>query len=471
MKHTARKRMKRFFSPRHIAVVGATTKNQWFSNLMEYASRSGFKSSFYPVNPKAAEVKGIRAYPSIGELPSGIIDFAVVIVKSTLVLGVIEELRHRGVRDVLLISSGFAEMGREGAAKQDQLKSYCEDNDILLMGPNCLGFINLIEGASVFAGGSVEGELLQGDIAVIGQSGATTEIITSKLLMRSLGISLYATTGNEAMLTTEDCMEYLVHDGGTRVITAFMEGFRDIPCMKEVAIAAAERQVPIIILKVGRSEKGKQAASSHTGALAGNDEVMEGFFSQYGIIRVDSIDELVETAGIFSRCKLPEGGRIGICTLSGGLCGLYADLCARYGILVPGLSEKSVASLRAVLPEFAQPDNPLDLTGSGFWGGMREILTILLDDENLDIIAPLSFAPSGDNDDMPLKFNETFLGLARSAPKPVIPLTFREVNDYARRYYYEHGVYFIEHAEDSFKAIAHLIRYAEFQKRFQDKEK
>lgn len=464
MKHAAQKRMKRFFSPRHIAVVGATTKNQWFSNLMEYATRSGFQGRYYPVNPKAAEVRGIKAYPSIGELPKGIIDFAVVMVKSTLVLGVIEELRSSGIKDVLLISSGFAEMGREGAAKQEQLRSYCRDHDILLMGPNCLGFINLAGGATVFAGASVEGDLLHGDIAVMGQSGATTEIIASKLLKRSLGISLYATTGNEAMLTTEDCMEYLVNDGGTRVITAFMEGFRDIPRMKEVARAAAKRQVPIIVLKVGRSEKGRQAASSHTGALAGNDEVMEGFFNQYGIIRVDTIEELVETAGIFSRCKLPAGGRIGICTLSGGLCGIYADLCARYGISLPGLSEKSVTSLKAVLPEFAQPGNPLDLTGSGFWGGMKEILNILLDDENLDIIATLSFSPSSDNDAMPLKFNETFLGLARSASKPVIPLTFREVNDYARRYYYEHGVYFIEHAEDSFKAISHLIRYAEFQK-------
>jgi acetyltransferase len=181
---------------------------------------------------------------------------------------------------------------------------------------------------------------------------------------------------------------------------------------------------------------------------------------------VDTIEELVETAGIFSRCKIPGGNRLGICTLSGGLCGLYADLCKRYGIELPGLSKKTISSLKAILPEFAQPDNPLDLTGSGFWGGMGEILKILLDDENLDIIAPISFAPVGDDDVMPLRFNETFLPLARSASKPVIPLTFREVSDYARRYYHNNGVYFIEHPEDAFKAIAHLMRYAEFQREF-----
>jgi acyl-CoA synthetase (NDP forming) len=470
MELSAYERMKRFFSPRHIAVVGATTKNQWFSNILGNVNRSGFQGRFYPVNPNASEVCGIPAIASIADLPEGIIDFAVVIVKSTLVLKVIDELKGKGIRDVLLISSGFAEMGDEGSARQNQLKSYCMDHGIWLMGPNCLGFMNFTDKVSVFAGGSVEGELLAGSIAVVGQSGAGSEVLASKLLMRSLGISLYATTGNEAMLTTEDCMEYFVHDGSTQVITGFMEGFRDITRMRQIATEAAKRQIPIILIKVGRSEKGIKAAASHTGVLSGNDEVMEGFFRQYGIIRVDTIEELVETAEIFSRCRLPGGNRLGICTLSGGLCGLYADLCGRYGIDLPRFSDKTIDALKALLPEFAQPDNPLDLTGSGFWGGMGGILKILLDDENLDIIAPLSFAPSGDDDIMPLRFNETFIALARSAHKPVMLLTFREVTEYARKYYHNHDVYFIEHPEDSFKAISHLIRYAEFQRKLCRKE-
>ena len=464
MEKATYERMKRFFSPGHIAVVGASTRNQWFSNIVKYADRAGFRGSFSPVNPTAKEVAGIRAYPSIRDLPPDTVDFAVVMVKSALVQGVIEELKEKGIRDVLLISSGFAEMGDEGAARQDRLTRFCRENDILLMGPNCLGFINLAANVSTFSGGSVEGELLAGTIAVIGQSGATTEMIATKLLKKSLGISLLATTGNEALLTSEDIMEYLVHDGKTRVITGFMEGFRDISRMKEIALEAAKRQIPIILIKVGRSDKAKQAARSHTGALAGNDSVMEGFFRQYGIIRVDTIEELSETAGIFSRCRLPRGGRLGICTLSGGLCGLYADLCGRYGIELPGLSEKTVAALKAVLPEFAQPDNPLDVTGSGFWGGMGEILKILLEDENIDIVAPLSFVPASADDTMPLLFNQTFLPMAAGNPKPVIPLCFREMTEFARKYYHEHGVYFIEHPEDSFKAIAHLIGYADFQR-------
>ncbi|HQI02475.1 MAG TPA: hypothetical protein PLA18_14460, partial [Deltaproteobacteria bacterium] len=288
----------------------------------------------------------------------------------------------------------------------------------------------------------------------------------TKILAKRLGVSLYATTGNEAMLTAEDIMEYLVNDGRTRVITGFIETFRDIPRMKRIALEAAEKRVPIILIKIGRSEKAVQAASSHTGAMAGNDAVMEGFLRQHGIIRVDTVEELVETAGIFSRCRLPRGGGLCVCTVSGGLCGLYADLCSRYGIDLPRLSEKTTASLKAVLPDFAQPDNPLDVTGSGFSKGLSEVIRILLDDENIDIIAPFSFVPESKDDVMPQLFNETIIPYVHSSEKPIIPMAFREVNDYARGYYHEKGMHLLEHIEDGFKAISHLIGYARFQKRF-----
>ncbi len=464
MEKAAYERLRRFFSPRGVAVVGASTKNQWFGNLVGYGRRFGTNLQFFPINPGAAEVAGIKALPSIEHLPEGEIDFAVVMVKSEAVPASVEKLLHKGIRNILLISSGFAETGAEGEAKQEQLKRFCRENGILLMGPNCLGFMNFSERVNVFAGGSVEGELRSGSIGLVGQSGASSEIIASKLLRKSLGISLYTTTGNEAVITAEDCIDYLVHDTRTRVITGFMEGFRTIDRMKEIALEAALKQKPIILLKVGRSERGMSAARSHTGALAGNDAVMDAFFRQYGIIRVESIEELVETASVFSRCPLPRGGRLGICTLSGGLCGLYADLCSRCGIEVPRLSEKTVRALKAVLPGFAQPDNPLDVTGSGFWQGMGDVLKILLDDENLDMVATLSFAPAGDDDALMHRFNEGIFPIARSADKPVVALSFREMTDYARRYYGENGIYFIEHPLDSFKALSHLIRYAEFQR-------
>ncbi len=453
--------LEEFLSPRGTAVVGASPNNQWFGNILKNALKAGFGGQFYPVNPGADEVYGIRAYRSIPDLPDGKIDLAILLVKSSIVLETLEKLRKKGITNVLIVSSGFAETGEEGWRMQDRLRQYCTEHCIVLMGPNCLGFINLLEGVSAFCGGMVEGKLIQGAVGVVGQSGGTSEAILTKILKKSIGVSLYLTTGNEAMLQAEDCMEYLVYDEYTRVIACFIEEFRDIDKLRQVAFEAARRKIPVIILKIGRSVKGRKAAASHTGALAGNDNIVDGLFKQLGIIRVETIEELAETAAIFSRCRLPEGKSLGICTLSGGLCGIYADLCEKYGIELPSLQEKTIQCLRSLLPEFARPDNPLDVTGSGFLQGLNEIVRSMMEDENLDIIVPI-FVPPQDKDDPVGFLNESYMSLVDAAEKPVIPIIFREMTDYAEKYLYDKGLYFIENPDIGLKAVSHLIDYAEF---------
>lgn len=454
-------RLQHFFAPRHVAVIGASAKNFWFANFLGNAAQIGFEGRFYPVNPKADEVFGVPACRSIADLPAGAIDFAIVMVNAALVPEALRQLKGRGITNILLLSSGYAETGAAGAALQREVADYCRANDMLLLGPNCLGFINPHARASIFVGGSVQGTPIAGPIGVVAQSGASSEVMCTKLLQRSLGLSLYVTTGNEALITAEDCLEYLVHDEHTRVITGFFEGFRDPVKLKTLAKEAARRRIPIILIKVGRSAKAMQAAQSHTGALAGNDAVLDSFFHQEGIIRVDSIEELAQTAALFARCPLPSGDGLGICTLSGGLCGMYADLCAKHGIALPGLEPETIAQLKAVLPAFAQPDNPLDVTGSGFQSGMDKILAILAADRNIDIIAPLSMPPAQAEDNYAHTLNETFLPLL-AAGKPVVPITFREVSEYARSYYNQHNIPYIEQPDLGFKALAHLIAYARF---------
>lgn len=457
-------RWQKFFSPRHIAVIGATTKNQWFANCLLNARQMGKDVHFYPVNPKADEIFGIPAYPSIASLPKEI-DFAVIMVKAVLVQDVLRQLEDRSITHVLLVASGFAEIGQDGASLQSEIQDYCRIHGILLLGPNCLGFMNPSLSISIFAGASVEGLPSAGPIGVVAQSGASSEIIVTKFNKKALGISLYVTTGNEAIITAEDCLEYMIHDGRTKVVTAFMEGFRNIPRLVLLAKEAARRGIPIVLIKVGRSSKAKQAAQSHTGAMAGNDAVLDGFFRQTGIIRADSIEELVETASLLARCPLPAGAGFGICTLSGGLCGMYADLCSAYGIELPSLAPETKARLKELLPDFAQPDNPLDLTGAGFLHGMDEIVRTLIADPNLDMIAPLSIAPAHDDDNLAHNLNDSFLSCLASSPKPLVPIVFREVNDYARSYYLNHGIPYIEQPELGFKAVKHLMEYAAFQRR------
>ncbi len=455
------KRLRRFFTPYHIAVVGASTKNHWFFNMVGHAQRLGFAGRFHPVNPGAGEVCGIPAVAAIADLPDDLIDFAAVI---SGVRGFSRRSRNLPERDqecpARLVR--FLRTGRRERSSRRTLPPSVVTMTSCLMGPNCLGFMNVAGGTSVFAGGSVEGELVSGTIGIIGQSGAASEQMATKILRKGLGISTYVTTGNEAVMTAEDCLEYLIADGTTRVVAGFMEGFRDIPRLKRLALTAADRQSPIGLIKVGRSAKGVQAAASHTGALAGNERVMEAFLTQYGITRVDTIEELVETAGIFSRCPLPRGGRLAVCSLSGGLAGRFSDLCQSLSIELPDFSPSTIAALREVLPEFAQPANPLDVTGSGFSSGMDRIVRIMLDDENTDIILTLSFPPAAESDTWALKLYESYMGVLRQARKPIVPVTFREVSDYARRYYREHELYYVAHVRDGLRAIAHLIRYERF---------
>lgn len=458
-------RLKQFFSPRHVAVIGASANNIWFANFLNYATQLGSEGRFYPVNPKAAEVFGIPAVPSIDALPQDAVDFAIIMVKAALVPDALRRLKQRGITNVLLLTSGYAEMGEAGAALQREIEDYCRTNNMLLLGPNCLGFMNPSAHTSVFVGGSVEGTPIAGPIGMIAQSGASSEVTVTKLLKRSLGISLYVTTGNEAIITAEDCLEYLIHEEHTRVITGFFEGFRNPAKLRTLAREAARRRIPLILLKVGRSAKAMQAAQSHTGALAGNDAVLDSFFHQLGIIRVDSLEELVETASLFARCPLPEGDGLGICTLSGGLCGMYADLCAKHGIPLPALEPATLAKLKAILPAFAQPDNPLDVTGSGFQSGMDKVIATMIEDKNLDIIAPLSMPPSHAEDSFTLSINEAFLPLLAASTKPIVPITFRELTDYGRSYYNQHGIHYIENPDVGFKAVAHLINYAKFLRR------
>lgn len=454
--------LKSFFAPRHIAVIGATPNNQWFGNIFANAMEAGFTGRLYPVNPKLDEIYGIRAYRSIGELPDGTIDFAVIVVKSDLVLDTMKELGRKGVRHVLVISSGFSEVGDAGRDNQRKLGAFCREHGIIMMGPNCLGFMNLAERTAAFSGRGVEGTLRAGPVGIVGQSGATSELIMTKMLAKTAGVSLFATTGNEARLQAEDCIEYFVNDEHTGIITGFIEQFRDAEKLKIVARRALEKKIPIIVLKVGRSARAVKAAQSHTGALAGNDSILDGFFAQTGIIRVDTVEELVDTAALFSRCDLPRGEGLGICTFSGGLCGLYADLCDAEGIHLPPLSAGTEARLRTLLPSFAMPDNPLDVTGSGFMGGMTDLIQAMRDDENIDIVVPVCIPPQGPDDPFAGIINNSFLPFINDGGKPIVPIVFKEMSPYAREFFREKGVYYIEHPAYGFRALGNFIRYASF---------
>jgi len=457
-------RLKSFFTPQCITVVGASNNNQWFGNVVQNARKSGFTGDILPVNPKSAEVFGLPAYKTIEDLPDGKIDFAVVMLNAGLVMDALAKLKAKGILNVLMISSGFAETGPEGQKLQDEMQAYCEANDIVMMGPNCLGFINFSDGAGAFGNTPFNCDLKPGHVGLVGQSGAVSDALATRLIQRGLGLSLFVTSGNEVCMTAEDIMEYMVQDGQTRVITAFMEGFRNVPKLRKVAQEAAAKGIPIVMIKVGRSAKAASVASSHTGALAGNDMIADGFFAQHGIIRVESISELIETAAILSRVPLPKSDGVGLCTLSGGLCGIYADLSNKYDISLPSLEASTVAKLKELLPPFAMPGNPLDVTGSGFMTGLDKTLAELAADPNIGLVASLAIGPTSEDDEFASLVNSSFMPLIEKGEKPFVPLIYREMSDYGRHFFDSKDIYYIEHAEMGFKALGHLMRYARFRR-------
>jgi acyl-CoA synthetase (NDP forming) len=216
---------------------------------------------------------------------------------------------------------------------------------------------------------------------------------------------------------------------------------------------------------VGRSSRGINLASSHTGALAGDDAIVDSALRQLGIIRVDSIEEMVETASLFSRCRLPDGDGLCLYSLSGGLCGMYADLCEKYGISLPELSTETTERLKGILPEFAQPDNPLDVTGSGFQNGLDKVFDILLEDKRVSIIAPLCISPPGPDDPFSLRINSAFLRHSGSINKSVVPIAFRETGDYAQEFFKSRNIHVIEQPDTGFKALSHFINFAKYVRR------
>ncbi len=464
MAQLTHQRLKAFFNPQCITVVGASNNNQWFANVVLNARKSGFKGDILPINPKAAEVFGIPALKTIEDLPEGQVDFAVIMLNSGLVMDALAKLNAKGIRNILMISSGFAETGPAGQKLQDDMQAYCAAHDIVMMGPNCLGFINFSDGASAFGNTPFNSELHPGPIGLVGQSGAVSDAIATRLIQRGLGLSLFVTSGNEVCMTAEDIMEYMVQDGHTRVITAFMEGFRKVPKLRQVAKEAAAKGIPIIMIKVGRSSKAASVASSHTGAMAGNDMIADGFFAQHGIIRVDSISELIETAAILARVPLPATDGVGLCTLSGGLCGIYADLSAKYGISLPSLEETTIAKLKELLPPFAMPGNPLDVTGSGYLTDLDKTLAVLAADPNIGLVASLAIGPTAADDEYANIVNYSFMPLIEKGEKPFVPLIYREMSDYGRHYFDSRNIYYIEHAEMGFKALGHLMQYARFRR-------
>ncbi len=351
------------FAPRSIAVVGASATPGKIGGIpLDYALRFGFEGALYAVNPRGGQVQGLPAYPSLAAIGQPV-DLAIFAVPQALVATALDDAIAAGVKGIALFSSGFAEVGPAGAAAQQRLTAKARAAGIRLIGPNCLGFMNLAHKVyATFSPAPGVGRVAAGRIGLVSQSGAFGAYAYSMARERGIGLSLWATTGNEANVQVADCLAWLAQDPGTDVIMAYMEGCRDGPRLRAALALAQERGKPVVMVKVGTTALGAEAAASHTASLAGNDAVYDTIFRQYGVLRAHTLSEFFDLAASAAIARLPRDRSIGLFTLSGGVGAMMADEASAAGLDVLPLSDAAQQTLRSWVP-FAAPRNPVDITG------------------------------------------------------------------------------------------------------------
>jgi acyl-CoA synthetase (NDP forming) len=374
----------RLLRPRSIALIGASaTPGSLGECVLDNLAKSGYTGNLYLVNPKRPVIRGRVSLGAIEELPEGI-DCAVLAIPGPAVLASARACAQRGVGSLIVFSAGFAEGGEEGREAQRELAQIAEEHGMLLEGPNCLGMVNYVDRIPLtFVVTPPQPGAHASGAAIVSQSGALAAVIAVNMRHHRIPLTYSVSTGNEAASGVEDFLEHLLDDETTRVFALVVEQFRRPRRFLELARRARAAGKFIVLLHPGRSGAAQESASTHTGALAGNYEVMHTSVTRAGVIHVDSMEELVDVSQILVRCReLPRGGPA-IFTESGAFKALALDLCERISLKLPALCALAEAALRKALPAFIPASNPLDLTAQGLVdpGLYRRTLPAVLEDD------------------------------------------------------------------------------------------
>ena len=464
-------RLAEFFAPRSIAMVGASEASGWSRFIVAASAAVGYEGPLLPVHPRHETVFGRPVVRSLRDLNEPA-DLAFILAPTQAVAQVIEDAGAAGVRNAVVLASGYRESGSAGRALEDDLVAAAARHGIMLLGPNTLGFLNTAAKAAPF-GLTVPLPLAAGPVGIALQSGALSSALLAFARSHAIGVSTLASLGNEAMITTADVVDYLVADEQTKVICLFLEEIGDLATFSAAAQRADEAGKPIVALKVGASQAGQQAALAHTGAIAGDDAVADAVLRQLNIIRVDSIESLLTTAALLGYHRWPNGRRMGVLTASGGACDIIADRASAEGIEIPPFAAETTAAIAAHLPSFAAARNPLDVTGYVLANARTSLLTAIdyaldaaLEDPGLDFILHTGFTvPEARPPDPAGKLlDDRFAWLAdrvRSAPIPVIPvsLTCTDVSGYARELLGAQGINLIGGVELGAQALGNALRW------------
>jgi len=349
--------LRRLLSPRHVAFIGG----QKLAATIGYCVDAGFTGEIWPVNPSYPEIGGRRCFKTLADLPAPP-DATFIAVPAELTVEMVRQLSAMGAGGAVCYAAGFAEVGGEGIELQKRLVAAA--GDLAAVGPNCYGLLNYVEGVAMFASG-FGGKRTERGVAIVAQSGNLALNLTQN--DRSLPLSYVITAGNQAILTIADYIDVLAEDRHVSAIALYIEGLDDVPGFSRAVLKARSKGKQSVAFKAGNSELGAKLAMSHTSSLAGSDKLYDALFARLGVMRVDSIAGLLETAKLVSVAGVPNGNRLAVFTCSGADNLMTADLAQRHGFKLPELSPAQIADLRTQLPSFASVSNPLDYNTS-LWG-------------------------------------------------------------------------------------------------------
>jgi acyl-CoA synthetase (NDP forming) len=456
-----------FFSPSSIALIGASRDLEKIpGRLLSMLRKNKYPGSIYPINPNYGDIDGLKCFSSIADVGQPI-DLAIVIIPARAVLGALEQCAAVGVKNAVIISSGFAEEGGDSTAMQDAIVALAKNSGMRISGPNAEGFYS--EAQHVAATFSPTVDVKPGVVdlvatkrraAIVAQSGGIGFAIKHRAKALGIAISYCVSAGNECDLGAGEFLEYMVQDSSTDVILLFIEGIRDTEKFLAAARRAAEIGKPIIVTKVGRSGAGERAAASHTASMAGWSAAYDAVFAKYGFIVSNDLDEAVTIAAVLTTSPLPKGDRVAVLTVSGGAGIWGADTVSMQGLQVPELPASMQAEISKLLPSYGAARNPIDVTAQGVnSGGLQKSIDLL--DASDDIDAILVVLSLSSDTRMPFKQAE-LKPVIDAQNKPIVFYSYTLPSSFARTELAASGVIVLSGLTHAGVAMRQIASYAKF---------
>jgi len=455
--------LKSLFAPKSVAVIGASRHDGTLGKMfLDSLVGMKYKGTIYPINPKADEINDLQCYPDIGSVPE-VPDLAIILLPKEMVNSAVEAIAKKKTKNIVVISAGFKEVGEEGKKREDALVGLIRKNGIRMVGPNSMGLFNTTPELLLNATFSPTTPIA-GHIGFISQSGALGVAVFELSQKRGLGFSSFVSTGNKADIGDTECLKFLSEDENTRVIILYQESI-DKPTELRKICKEIILHKPVLTLKAGRTASGLKAASSHTGALASDDNITDAFLKQCGIIRCETLQELLDSAQAFASQPLPMGNKVAIVTNAGGPGILVSDALEKNGLALATFSDKTTSELAKILPPEAGLTNPVDMIASATHETYRKACHILEKDPGVYSIIVIIVNPPVDT--TPKKIISEIKSLIDRSDKPFFfTLMAGELADRGLDVFKEAKIPVFSYPESTVRALGKMVQYVDVRERF-----